>query len=85
MTKQLKITKIQNLYETSWCVEANGVEFCEVRKAGRSRAHGYWVEFADRRESVWFGSLAFLTARRALNAATNYARAKALVAAESVK
>ena len=89
MTMTIAMWKERSTDYTSWHVDVNGVEFCEITKECQTYAHGtsrargtkvegYWVQFADRRESVWFDATVFRTARRALKAATNFARAKAL-------
>ena len=89
MTKQITIWKEESTDYTSWHIEVNGVEFCEITKEcqtykhGTSRARGtkvegYWVSFSDGLMSQWFDVLQFETARAALKAAMDYARAEAL-------
>ena len=89
MTMTITMWKEHSTDYTSWHVDVNGVEFCEITKEcqtykhGTSRARGtkvegYRVSFDDGRDSVWFDATVFRTARRALKLAMTYARAKAL-------
>lgn len=89
MSNQITMWKEQSKDYTAWHIEVNGVEFCEITKecphfahatsrARGTKVEGYCVSFDDRRETVWFDAAVCGTARRALKAAMNYARAKAL-------
>ena len=89
VSNQITIWKDDSTSDHTWYVEVGGEAFCEIKRECQTYAHatsrargtkveGYWVFFADGLMSQWFDVLQFETARAALKAAMDYARAEAL-------
>lgn len=93
MTKQITMWKEQSTDYTSWHIEVNGEEFCEIKqeceqwarggiRARGTKVEGYWVEFADGVMTQWFEASEFRSARAALKAAMDFARSEAAQSAK---